>query len=80
MGQFSNQFSTYPQTDMFEGFKRVQIQASDPQVSIHLRYGGQGPGLLLLHGNPITHITWHKITPCLAQHFTVVASDLRGLR
>ena len=63
---------------MFEGFKHVQLQTSDPQVTINLRYGGTGPGLLLLHGNPLTHVAWHKIAPRLAQHFTVVASDLRG--
>jgi hypothetical protein len=40
---------------MFEGFKHVQLQTSDPQVTINLRYGGTGPGLLLLHGNPLTH-------------------------
>ena len=43
---------------MFEGFKRLQLQTSDPQVTINLRYGGTGPGLLLLHGNPLTHVTW----------------------
>jgi haloacetate dehalogenase len=48
---------------MFEGFKHVQLQTSDPQVTINLRYGGTGPGLLLLHGNPLTHVTWHKIAP-----------------
>src|SRR5262245_32967951 len=65
-------------SSMFEGFKHVQLQTSDPQVTINLRYAGQGPGLLLLHGNPLTHVTWHKVAPRLAQHFTVVASDLRG--
>ena len=63
---------------MFEGFKHLQLQTSEPQVTIHLRYGGTGPGLLLLHGNPLTHVTWHKMAPRLAQNFTVVASDLRG--
>ena len=63
---------------MFEGFKHLQLQTSEPRVTIHLRYGGTGPGLLLLHGNPLTHVTWHKIAPRLAENFTVVASDLRG--
>ena len=40
---------------MFAGFKHVQLQTSDPQVTINLRYGGTGPGLLLLHGNPLTY-------------------------
>jgi len=63
---------------MFEGFALTQIQTSDPDVKINLRHGGKGPGLLLLHGNPLTHVTWHKIAPRLAEHFTVVATDLRG--
>ena len=63
---------------MFEGFTHTAIPTSDPEVKINLRYGGKGPGLLLLHGNPLTHVTWHKIAPRLAAHFTVVATDLRG--
>ena len=63
---------------MFEGFTLTQIQTSDPAVKINVRHGGRGPGLLLLHGNPLTHVTWHKIAPRLAERFTVVATDLRG--
>lgn len=63
---------------MLEGFTHTRIQTSDPEVEINLRYGGKGPGLLMLHGNPLTLVTWHKIAPRLAQSFTVVATDLRG--
>ncbi|MDR3564995.1 MAG: alpha/beta hydrolase [Negativicutes bacterium] len=63
---------------MFEGFKHLQLPTSDPEVQINLKVGGQGPALLLLHGNPLTHVTWHKIAPLLARDFTVVVSDLRG--
>jgi haloacetate dehalogenase len=45
---------------------------------IRLATAGRGPPLLLLHGHPQTHVTWHKIAPQLAQRFTVVAADLRG--
>ena len=31
-----------------------------------------------MHGNPFSHLSWHKIAPRLAQEFTVVATDLRG--
>ena len=61
---------------MFEGFVREDVRVGD--VTIHLRRGGKGPALLLLHGNPLTHVMWHKIAPRLAEHFTVIASDLRG--
>jgi haloacetate dehalogenase len=61
---------------MFEGFTRTEIATTGARI--HLRHGGDGPPLLLLHGNPLTHVSWHKIAPRLAQHFHVVAADLRG--
>lgn len=61
---------------MFEGFQKRDIDTSGARI--HLRIGGAGPPLLLLHGNPLTHVMWHKIAPRLAEHYTVVASDLRG--
>lgn len=63
---------------MYEGFKRFEIQTTDPEVKIVGRYGGNGPPLLLIHGNPLTHVHWHLVAPRLAQDFTVVATDLRG--
>ena len=61
---------------MFEGFTQTSIDVAG--VRIHLRHAGSGPPLLLLHGNPLTHVSWHKIAPRLAENFTVVATDLRG--
>ena len=49
-----------------------------PGVQIHALAGGNGPPLLLLHGYPQTHAIWHKVAPALAEHFTLVAPDLRG--
>jgi haloacetate dehalogenase len=63
-------------TTMFENFTETDIDV--PGARIHLRHGGSGPPLLLLHGNPLTHAMWHKVAPRLAQDFTVVAADLRG--
>jgi haloacetate dehalogenase len=62
---------------MFEGFDERRIQVSD-DVEIYAKFGGSGPGLLLLHGFPQTHVCWHKIAPALAKTFTVVVPDLRG--
>jgi haloacetate dehalogenase len=61
---------------MFAGFHKHQRQVNG--VDIAYRIGGSGPGLLLLHGHPQTHVIWHKVAETLAQQFTVVAADLRG--
>lgn len=62
----------------FEDFKSFDIQTTDPEVKIRGRIHGDGPPLLLLHGNPLSHRSWKNVAPKLAQHFTVVATDLRG--
>ncbi len=54
------------------------LPTSDPGVNIVGRRRGAGPALLLLHGNPLTQKSWDRIAPLLAQHFTVVTTDLRG--
>ena len=61
---------------MFEGFTLTTIEAGE--ATIRARIGGQGPPLLLLHGNPQTHVMWHKVAPVLGRHFTIVATDLTG--
>ena len=42
------------------------------------RHGGSGPPVVLLHGHPRTHTTWHRVAPLLAASHTVVCPDLRG--
>lgn len=59
-----------------EGFTARDFDVA--HARIHAEIGGSGPPLLLLHGYPETHVAWHKIAPTLAQHFSVVAPDLRG--
>lgn len=54
------------------------LRVALPTVSIHARYAGHGPPLLLVHGNPQHSLTWHTIGPILAEHFTVIAPDNRG--
>jgi haloacetate dehalogenase len=61
---------------MFEGFQRTTIDTGE--TTILAMKGGSGPPLLLLHGNPETHVMWHLVAPRLAEDFTVVATDLRG--
>lgn len=46
---------------------------------LRVRHGGSGPAVVLLHGHPRTHTTWHAVAPLLvAAGFTVVCPDLRG--
>lgn len=61
---------------MFEGFKLDFIELSD--ATLRVRHGGTGEPLLLLHGHPRTHTTWHRVAPLLATEFHVVCPDLRG--
>lgn len=59
-----------------EGFTRREIHTSG--ATIVTVTGGKGPPLLLMHGNPFTHLSWHAVAPALARDFTVVCTDLRG--
>ena len=47
-------------------------------ITINYVHGGAGPTLVLLHGYPQTWYMWRKLLPALAEHFTVIAPDLRG--
>jgi haloacetate dehalogenase len=62
---------------LLPSFARLEI-ATSGGARINLRHAGEGPPLLLLHGNPQTHVAWHRVAPRLAERFHVVAADLRG--
>jgi haloacetate dehalogenase len=61
---------------LFEGFTLERIDVGS--ATLRVRHGGSGPPLLLLHGHPRTHATWHRVAPLLAADHTVVCPDLRG--
>lgn len=62
---------------MFEEFATRTVRTSE--ASVFVRYGGEGPPLLLLHGHPRTSATWHRVAPVLVRRgFSVVCPDLRG--
>ena len=61
---------------MFENFETTRIDVDG--CAIHVRQGGSGPPVLMLHGYPQSHVEWHKVAPPLAEHYTVVCPDLRG--
>jgi pimeloyl-ACP methyl ester carboxylesterase len=48
-------------------------------VELNVASAGHGPAILLLHGWPHTWEIWREMIPTLAQQYTVVAPDLRGL-
>ncbi|ODS02470.1 alpha/beta hydrolase [Methyloceanibacter marginalis] len=48
-------------------------------IRMHYVQMGEGPLLVLLHGWPQTWYEWADVMPSLAEHFTVVAPDLRGV-
>ncbi|MDQ5895350.1 MAG: hypothetical protein QG596_1611, partial [Actinomycetota bacterium] len=55
---------------------RQTIEIHGQPVTYHLM--GEGPPLLLVHGITSSSRTWKKITPRLAEKFTVIAPDLLG--
>jgi haloacetate dehalogenase len=62
----------------FDGFEEGRARVDD-DVVLRYRAGGSGPPVLLLHGHPRTHTTWHRVAPLLvAAGHTVVCPDLRG--
>ena len=61
---------------LFPGFKSQFIKTAGATIRVLTK--GDGPPLLLLHGHPETHVTWHKIASTLAAEYSVVVPDLRG--
>lgn len=48
-------------------------------VTLSVTISGNGPPLFLLHGAFQTWACWRPLIPALAEQFTVIAPDLRGL-
>jgi haloacetate dehalogenase len=61
---------------MFERFELEFVELGD--ITLRVRHGGSGPPVVLLHGHPRTHTTWHRVAPLVAAQHTVVCPDLRG--
>ncbi|MDP5185429.1 alpha/beta hydrolase [Blastococcus sp. BMG 814] len=62
----------------FDGFSEQRLDVGEG-VALRLRSGGEGAPVVLLHGHPRTHTTWHRVAPLLAAAgHTVVCPDLRG--
>lgn len=59
-----------------QGFTQQLVKANG--IRINAVTGGEGPPIVLIHGFPQTWWEWHHVMPLLAEHFSVVAVDLRG--
>lgn len=58
-------------------FTSHTVTSSDG-LTLHAVVGGSGPVLLLLPAWPQFWYNWRLVMPALAEHFTVVAADVRG--
>ena len=63
-------------TTLFPGFSADMVETDGTAINVLTK--GSGPPLLLLHGYPETHVTWHKLAAKLAEQYSVVIPDLRG--
>lgn len=62
--------------DFFDDFRLAHVDVGE--VRLRVRHGGSGSPVLLLHGHPRTHTTWHRVAPLLAERHFVACPDLRG--
>ena len=63
---------TYPKT-----FRTQEIATNG--TKIHVRVGGKGPAVVLLHGYGETGDMWAPLAADLARDHTVIVPDLRGM-
>ena len=61
---------------LFPSFEQIEVRTSG--ATIPVVHKGDGPAVLLLHGFPESHVTWHKVAPILAEQYSVYIPDLRG--
>ena len=59
------------------GFRTQEITTNG--VTIHVRVGGHGPAVLLLHGYGETGDMWSPLAAALDDDHTVIVPDLRGM-
>lgn len=61
---------------LLSSFRRQWVEVANGKVLVLV--AGSGPALLMLHGDPQTHLCWHHLAPKLTDRFTVVLTDIRG--
>jgi pimeloyl-ACP methyl ester carboxylesterase len=63
--------------DFPPGFRTQEIATNG--TTIHVRVGGTGPAVVLLHGYGETGDMWVPLAAALARNHTVIVPDLRGM-
>lgn len=61
---------------LLPGFRRQTVEVDGDRIMT--LSAGYGPALLMLHGDPQTHLCWHHLAPRMTDRFTVVLTDIRG--
>ncbi|MHB1204097.1 MAG: alpha/beta fold hydrolase, partial [Rhodospirillaceae bacterium] len=59
------------------GFRTEEIKTNG--ATLHVRVGGQGPAVVLLHGFGDSGDMWAPVAALLVNTHTVVVPDLRGM-
>lgn len=60
-----------------DGFRVVDLKTN--ATTLHVRIGGQGPAVVMLHGFADTGDMWAPAASQLARNHTVIVPDLRGM-
>jgi len=60
-----------------DGFRTEEIETNG--TTLHVRIGGQGPAVVLLHGFGDTGDMWAPVAAVLVKDHTIIAPDLRGM-
>jgi len=63
--------------DFPAGFRTQEIKTND--TTLHVRIGGTGPAVVLIHGYGDTGDMWVPLATALAARHTVIVPDLRGM-
>lgn len=61
----------------WDEFETIRVDVGEAKLAV--RIGGSGPPIVLLHGFPQHSLMWHTVAPLLADRFTVIAPDQRGM-
>jgi pimeloyl-ACP methyl ester carboxylesterase len=68
---------SYATTSFSKGFRLRKIKVDG--AMIHVRVGGKGPAVVMLHGFGDTGDMWAPVAAVLIHNHTVVVPDLRGM-